>query len=101
MPKAAPLNETQIEEHLRQLSGWERDGMILKKTYPMDTYMTGLAFASAVGTVCEARDHHPVILIGYKRVTVSFTTHDAGNTLTENDFNAAAAVDALNYPRSK
>ncbi|MDZ4763392.1 MAG: 4a-hydroxytetrahydrobiopterin dehydratase [Chloroflexota bacterium] len=101
MPKLVPLNEMEINARISQLSGWAREEMILKKTYLMDTYMAGLAFASAVGTVCEAMDHHPMLLIGYKRVTVSFTTDDAGGTLTENDFNAAAAVDALKYPRAK
>ncbi len=92
------LNEQEIAARLATLSGWERDGMVIRKTYPMETYMTGLAFASAVGTVCEGLGHHPDILIGWRRVVVSFTTHDAGNTLTENDFNAAAAVERLGYP---
>lgn len=100
MPKLAPLSETEIDARLSQLNGWERDGMILKKTYRLDTYMAGLALASAIGTVCEGLDHHPSIVIDYKRVTVSFTTHDAGNTLTANDFAAAAALDSLKYPRA-
>jgi 4a-hydroxytetrahydrobiopterin dehydratase len=92
------LDETQIEARLARLRGWERDGMVIRKAYAMETYMTGLAFAAAVGTVCEARGHHPDILIGWRRVVVSFTTHDAGGMLTDNDFDAAEAVDALGYP---
>jgi 4a-hydroxytetrahydrobiopterin dehydratase len=99
MPKAAPLTEDQIAVRLSQLTGWERDGMVIRKTYKLDTYMTGLAFAAAVGTLCEARDHHPDLYIGWKQVQVSFTTHDAGNSLTTNDFDAAQAIDALGYPK--
>ena len=61
--------------------------------------MAGLAFASAIGTVCEARNHHPDMTIGWRKVTVSFTTHDAGSQLTDKDFDAAEAIDALGYPK--
>ena len=94
------LTEAQIAERLPQLNEWQVGGMTLKKTFQMDTYMAGLAFAAAVGTVCEALDHHPDIHIGWRRVTVSFTTHDAGNVLTESDFRAARTVDGLNYPKA-
>jgi len=94
------LTEAQIAERLPQLNGWQIEGMMLKKTFQMETYMAGLAFASAVGTVCEALDHHPDIHIGWRKVTVSFTTHDVGNVLTESDFRVARAVDGLNYPKA-
>lgn len=101
MSATTPLTDAEITERLTTLPGWEREGNTITKTYVMDTYMTGLAFASAVGTVCEALNHHPDIFIGWKRVKVSFTSHDAGNQLTERDFRAAAAVEALGYPRPK
>jgi 4a-hydroxytetrahydrobiopterin dehydratase len=100
MARPTALTEPQITERLSSLPGWERDGMIIRKTFAMETYMTGLAFASAVGTVCEALDHHPDIIIGWRRVSVSFTTHDAGNMLTANDFDAADAVEGLRYPKA-
>ena len=95
-----PLTAAQIAERLPQLNGWQAENMILTKTYQLESYMVGLAFACAVGTVCEAIDHHPDIHIGWRRVTVSFTTHDAGNVLTEADFKAAAQVDGLGYPKN-
>jgi 4a-hydroxytetrahydrobiopterin dehydratase len=94
-----PLTEAQIAEHLATLNGWTVINNVLSKTFAMETYLTGVAFASAVGTVCEGLDHHPDIHIGWRRVTVSFTTHDAGNILTEFDFNTAHAVDKLGYPK--
>jgi 4a-hydroxytetrahydrobiopterin dehydratase len=98
---ATPLTEAQIAEMLPTLPGWERDGGMIVKTYQLDSYMAGLAFAAAVGTVCEGLGHHPDLYIGWKRVKVSFTTHDAGNALTERDFKAAAAIEALHYPKPK
>ncbi len=96
---ATALSETQITERLSRLSGWTREGGTISKTFRLDTYMTGLAFASAIGTVCEARNHHPDMTIGWRKVSVSFTTHDAGSQLTASDFDAAEAIDALGYPK--
>jgi 4a-hydroxytetrahydrobiopterin dehydratase len=100
MPKALPLTEAEIAERLSALSGWTREGMVIKKTYTFNTYLAGVAFAAAVGTVCEGLDHHPDLWVRWRKVEVSFTTHDSGNQLTANDFNAAQAVDALGYPKA-
>ena len=97
---ATALSETQITERLGRLSGWTREGGTISKTFRLDSYMAGLAFASAIGTVCEARNHHPDMTIGWRKVGVSFTTHDAGSQLTDKDFDAAEAIDALGYPNA-
>ena len=72
------LNAAEIVEGLARLNDWERDGDKLTKTFQLDSYMAGLALATAIGTVCEGLDHHPDLLIGWRKVTVSLTTHDAG-----------------------
>jgi 4a-hydroxytetrahydrobiopterin dehydratase len=94
------LTEQEITDGLAQLTGWEREGDMLVKTYTLPSYMAGLAFATAAGTVAEAHDHHPDIHIGWKKVTLRFTTHDAGHRLSAKDFATAAAVDALGYPKA-
>jgi 4a-hydroxytetrahydrobiopterin dehydratase len=97
---ATPLTDSQISEALTTLPGWERDGDKIKKTFRVDTYMAGLAFACAVGTICEGMNHHPDLFIGWKRVEVGFSTHDAGNKISQMDIDAAAKVESLGYPRS-
>lgn len=94
------LTEAEIAERLARLSGWERDGDRITKTFKLDNYLAGLALAAAIGTVCEGLNHHPDLYIGWRRVQVSFTTHDAGNKLSAKDFDAAEKVDALGYPRA-
>ena len=42
----------------------------------------------------ERVDHHPDILINYKRVTLTYSTHSEGG-LTEKDFAGAAVADRL------
>ena len=41
----------------------------------------------------EAADHHPDILINYKRVTLTYSTHSEGG-LTDKDFAGAARIGA-------
>jgi 4a-hydroxytetrahydrobiopterin dehydratase len=94
---SVPLTDGEIIERLAALPGWRRDGDKIVKTYKLPSYMAGLAFASAVGTLAEGLDHHPDITIGWKKVTVSFTTHDAGNKITAKDCGAAAAIEALPF----
>ena len=98
---AAALTEADITARLAALPGWAAENGVVSKTYTLDSYMAGLALASAIGTVCEGLDHHPDLYIGYKKVRVSFTTHSAGNQLTAKDFEAAAAIERLGYPRVK
>src|SRR5262245_38524382 len=59
-----PLTDDQITKALAGLPGWDRDGDTIKKTYKLERYMAGLAFASAVGTIAEGLDHHPEMTIG-------------------------------------
>ncbi len=92
------LSDAEIDEGLAGLKDWSRDGDVLVKTFKFDSYLAGLAFASTVGVIAEGLNHHPDMSIGWRRVTVSFTTHDAGNKLSAKDFAAAEAIDAVGFP---
>ncbi len=94
---AQTLTDDQITARLQQLSGWERDGDQITRTYSFDSYLAGLAFATAAGVIADGRDHHPDMTIGYKKVTLSFTTHDADSRLTTKDFDTAAAIEGIEY----
>jgi 4a-hydroxytetrahydrobiopterin dehydratase len=50
---------------------------------------------NAIAAEAERADHHPDILIhGYRRLTITLSTHAAGG-LTQRDFALAGAIDAL------
>lgn len=93
------LSEAEIREGLAGLKEWTRDGDVLVKTFKFDSYLAGLAFASTVGVIAEGLNHHPDLIIGWRSVTVSYTTHDAGNKLSAKDFAAAKSIDAVGYPK--
>lgn len=96
---AKALSSEQIKQHLADLPGWEHVNDMLSKTYEFSSYLAGVAFASAVGTISEGMDHHPDMTILWRKVTVSYTTHDADSKVTEKDVKAAKAVEALGYPK--
>ncbi len=97
---STPLTDAQISEHLASVPGWQRDGDMLIKTFTFPNYPAGIMFAGAVGAICEAQNHHPDMFIGYKKVLLRFNTHDAGGKITEKDFAAARAIEALGYPKA-
>ncbi len=86
------LSEDQVRQRLAQLRGWERSGGEIRKVYPFASFAEGMAFANRVAAVAEALDHHPDMLIQYRQVTLTLTSHDAGG-LTERDFRFARRID--------
>lgn len=94
-----PLSRDELAAALTALEGWTLEDDTIVKTYTFKSYMEGLAFASAAGTIAEGRDHHPDIHIGWRKVTVRFTTHDAGNKVTYKDIDVARAIEELGIPK--
>ena len=47
-----------------------------------------------LGFEAESADHHPDLLVSYKRVTVTWSTHDAGG-ITEKDFKGVGQADTI------
>lgn len=88
------LSESEAQEALGSLHGWSIEDGKLTRTYTFDRYKGGVEFAVGVGSAADVLDHHPDILIGYKKVTVSVNTHDVGG-LSPYDFELARRVDAL------
>lgn len=88
------MNETEIKQCLEDLRGWEVDGVVLRKRFEFESYLDGVAFAGECGELAEGMNHHPDLLIQWRKVTVSITTHSAGG-LTGLDFEYAGRVEEL------
>ena len=79
---------------LGDLPGWELDGETLRRQFTFQSFADAVAFSVRVGFAAEAADHHPDILIQFKRVTLAYTTHSARG-LTHRDFEGATAATRL------
>ena len=66
----------------------------LTRTYEFADFAAALAFTNKVGSVAEQEGHHPEILTGWGKVTVSWWTHKI-HALHVNDFIMAAKTNAL------
>ena len=87
------LSDQDARTRLAALTGWEIDGDRLRKRYTLDSFMAAIAFVNRVAALAEAADHHPDILVEYRHVTLTLTTHDEGG-LSARDFSLAASIDA-------
>ena len=92
--QATALSDTDIQENLDALQGWERAGKEIRKTFPFKNYYETMAFVNASAWVSHREDHHPDMSVHYNKCVVAYSTHDAGG-ITLNDFICAAKLDAL------
>ena len=92
---APPLDEAAIAALLPQLPLWGIADGVLRRRYRFPRWQAGMAFANAVSAMVEQQDHHPLLTMTYSYCELGFITHDAGNTLTLNDFICAARADVL------
>ena len=87
------LDEAEIAAGLVRIPGWQRHGESIRRRYTLPGFREALGFVNRVAELAEAADHHPDILIEYRNVTLTLSTHDAGG-LTERDLALAARIDA-------
>ncbi len=74
---------------------WNEINNTITKTFEFNSYLDGIDFVNEVANLAEQENHHPDIEIGYCKVTISLTTHDAGG-LTDKDYKLAKLIDDLN-----
>ncbi|THV43542.1 4a-hydroxytetrahydrobiopterin dehydratase [Glycomyces buryatensis] len=90
-----PLTEAEIELALSDLPGWSHTRDKLERTWTFGGHLAAVAAASAVGWIQEQRNHHADLTIRYNKLTVSTSTHSAGNKVTAKDTELAGTVSAL------
>lgn len=88
------LSQTEVDERMKHLTGWTLQGDEIRKQYTFKGFPEAIAFVNRLAPEAESTDHHPDILINYKRVTLIYSTHSEGG-LTDKDFAGAATADRL------
>ena len=88
------LSLSEAEQRLKGLEGWTLVGDAICKQFTFADFMAAIDFINRLAPEAEAADHHPDILINYKRVTLTYSTHSEGG-LTTKDFDGAATADRL------
>ena len=76
------------------MSAWRRDEDHLTRSLEFASFMQAIEFVNQVARTAEEIDHHPDILISWRRVTLNLSSHDVGG-VTNRDFTLAARIDDL------
>lgn len=74
---------------------WTESGGALRRRFTFKNFSEAFAFMTRVAMLAEKRNHHPDWSNSWNKVDISLTTHDAGDTVTDNDRDLAAAIDNL------
>jgi 4a-hydroxytetrahydrobiopterin dehydratase len=90
----ATIPEDDARGRLADLPGWTLTGRSITRQFTFGDFAEAIGFVVRLGFLAEAADHHPEILINYKRVTLTYTTHSAGG-LTDKDFAGAKEASSL------
>jgi len=88
------LSEEELGRALPKLPGWKRDGEGIVRQFTFASFPDAITFATRLAFEAEAADHHPDILINYKRVTLTYSTHSEGG-LTQKDVDGAGKADRV------
>jgi 4a-hydroxytetrahydrobiopterin dehydratase len=88
------IDENRAQALLKELSGWVREGDSIRRQFVFAGFPDAVAFVVRLGFTAEVADHHPGLLVDYKRVTATYTTHSEGG-LTEKDFEGAKAATSI------
>lgn len=82
------------KEKLSQLISWEYKENAIEKKFVFKNFPEAMSFMVRVAFLCENKNHHPEWTNVYNKLTIRFSTHDAGG-VTDKDFAIAGEIDKL------
>jgi len=94
VPYATLLTEEDLVDGLAELPEWARDASSIVRTVRCTSFRDAIELVDRVADAAEAADNHPDMLIRWRRVTFTLSTHASGG-LTAKDLHMAAEIDRL------
>lgn len=90
------MNDSEVLSQLSSLPNWSFDARTgaITREFIWTGFQQAFAFMTQVAQAAEEHDHHPEWRNVYNKVTITWTTHDAGG-LTMKDIRLARICDAL------
>lgn len=90
-----PLSEVEISENLTILPGWQFEKNKITKTFEFPNFSDGIFLLSHLAPFCNKIDHHPDVIINYKKIRFELTRFSIGGKVTERDFTIAQKIESL------
>ena len=88
------LTGDEISAALSSLPGWTREGEAITKQFTCASFPAAMAALVRLAFEAESADHHPDVVINYRKVRLAYSTHDEG-ALTEKDVSGARAAERI------
>ena len=64
---------------------WKEENNELVTQLKFEDFIEAFAFMTEVAIIAEKMNHHPTWSNTYNKVEIRLSTHDAGNTITDED----------------
>jgi len=74
---------------------WTEENNKLNRTFKFKNFIDAFTFMTKVAFIAEKMNHHPYWTNIYNEVTISLSTHDAGDIITIKDRNLASEIDKI------
>ena len=84
----------QIKASLKAVANWSQSAQTICRTFKFEGFLDSIAFVKHITLIAQNLNHYPDIDIRFDQVTLTLTTHDAGE-ITEKDFSVARQCDEV------
>ncbi|ALJ56955.1 Putative pterin-4-alpha-carbinolamine dehydratase [Candidatus Xiphinematobacter sp. Idaho Grape] len=88
------LREADIALLLSRLPHWNYQSQEISRVFRFSSFIQSIDFVNQVAKLSEDTHHHPKILICWRKVSLTLSTHSVGG-LTSLDFDLASKIDLL------
>src|SRR5438034_8616003 len=92
MPYAPLLSEEEVALALGRVPEWTREGDAILRTIRCPSFREAIALVVSVADAAEAADHHPDMLIRWRRVAFTLSTHASGGDRKSTRLNSSHTV---------
>jgi len=88
------MNTNEIEEALKNLSGWALKNDMIEKSFTFEDFTAAFATMTHIAFECENQNHHPNWENVYNNLTIKLSTHDADG-VTQKDIDLAKSIEEI------
>ena len=76
-------------------NGWSHTNDMLNRDFAFADFSAAFGFMTRVAMLAEQANHHPNWSNVYNNVSISLSSHDAGNLVTDKDIELAGQINGL------
>ena len=90
----AVLTDSEIQQVLGSLPGWQRQGKAIQRIFEFPDFKAAMEVVNKIADAAEQANHHPDIDIRYNKVTMALVSHDSGG-VTQRDVRMAGRINQI------